>query len=436
VKGTIWEKEVDDSRAGFDRSELESLFASAASGATRDRGVSSAVAPKKEVAALLDPKTANNMAIAISRFKLTPEQIAAALTSGDEIAFSTDQLASLIAMLPSAEDVELCQSFDGPVETLGKAEQFVLAISAVPRYAARTKCMLTRATFGEKVGELSEAVGHVSAAAAEVRGSGALRSVLELTLGLGNHLNGGTSKGGAWGFKLDSLSKIISIKTADGKSTLLHYIARLLQKEADADGKSKALLLAAEMPTLEAAARVVWADEAAEVTALTAALKQVETQVKLDKNEAFTASLGGFHSAASSQASQLAARHKEVDEACSSLNAWFGENKDAPPEQIFSTLHNFTLMLEKAHRYNLECDEKERRKNQPGVRRVSVSAPRPPGGAPAAAALNAGVGAELAAKLAKRNQNRGNLVDNVEAGMENGTLLRQRRQESFAKRNR
>ena len=62
----------------------------------------------------------------------------------------------------------------------------------------------------------------------QVRSSRALKAVLEHTLALGNYLNGSSSKGGAWGFKIDSLNKLIGTKTVDGSSTLLHYLAREL----------------------------------------------------------------------------------------------------------------------------------------------------------------------------------------------------------------
>ena len=62
----------------------------------------------------------------------------------------------------------------------------------------------------------------------QVRSSRALKAVLEHTLALGNYLNGSSAKGGAWGFKIDSLNKLIGTKTVDGSSTLLHYLAREL----------------------------------------------------------------------------------------------------------------------------------------------------------------------------------------------------------------
>ena len=54
---------------------------------------------------------------------------------------------------------------------------------------------------------------------AQVRSSKALKQVIEYALAIGNYLNGGTNKGGAWGFKIESLNKLIGTKTLDNKST-------------------------------------------------------------------------------------------------------------------------------------------------------------------------------------------------------------------------
>ena len=135
------------------------------------------------------------------------------------------------SILPSAEDIEIVKSYDGPLSALGKAELFVLAIAKVshahhplspsrplihsssallsssssrsprlprapsrslalalspfhflsfghspptlslhgvtqvPRYMIRTKCMLIRANFDEKLAELREDVVAVQVAA-------------------------------------------------------------------------------------------------------------------------------------------------------------------------------------------------------------------------------------------------------------------------------
>ena len=98
-------------------------------------------------------------------------------------------------------------------------------------------------------------------------------------------------------------------------------------------------------------------------------------------------------------------------------------------EEIFSSLNNFTLTLEKGHRFNLDCDDKERKKARQDAAAAAAAAQRKGGGAAAnrgsvhpGGAPKAGVGvdSELAAKIGKRN----NLVDGARDNMANGIRSR------------
>ena len=133
-------------------------------GGDRDSGAGPKKPAKPTIVTLVDPKTANNVGIAISRFKKSEAEIASAITDGSETAFTSDQLSSLLAILPSAEDVETVKGYEGDVAMLGKTEQFYLAIAGEPRFQIRTRCMLIRATFPEKEAELKEKLKAVSAA--------------------------------------------------------------------------------------------------------------------------------------------------------------------------------------------------------------------------------------------------------------------------------
>jgi diaphanous 1 len=48
---------------------------------------------------------------------------------------------------------------------------------------------------------------------------------LEIVLALGNYLNGGTPRGGVYGFKLDGLQKLSTVKSVDNKLTLMNFLA-------------------------------------------------------------------------------------------------------------------------------------------------------------------------------------------------------------------
>ena len=88
----------------------------------------------------------------------------------------------------------------------------------------------------------------------------------------------------------------------------------------------------------------------------------VTAQVKLDKNEKFTATMGAFHSKAKSEFEKMNEERKAADDEATKMIKWLGEDAKTQPEDLFSQLHNFRLTLEKGHRYNLDCDEKEAKK--------------------------------------------------------------------------
>ena len=144
IKGTMWENEVGDEGAFKSDVAEPSMFA--ASGAPEEGGGGRRRRPrprgnrpaKPTIVTLVDPKTANNVGIAIS-FKKSEAEIASAITDGSETAFTSDQLSSLLAILPSAEDVETVKGYEGDVAMLGKTEQFFLAIAGVPRFQIRTR---------------------------------------------------------------------------------------------------------------------------------------------------------------------------------------------------------------------------------------------------------------------------------------------------------
>lgn len=48
--------------------------------------------------------------------------------------------------------------------------------------------------------------------------------MIKCTLAIGNYVNGDSARGGAFGFKIDAITKAGDIKSADGKETLLMSI--------------------------------------------------------------------------------------------------------------------------------------------------------------------------------------------------------------------
>lgn len=71
---------------------------------------------------------------------------------------------------------------------------------------------------------LYEAGAAVEGACEQVRYSLVLREVLQRVLAIGNHLNGSSNRGGAYGFKLADLSKLVQV----GHAAKIHSIWGIL----------------------------------------------------------------------------------------------------------------------------------------------------------------------------------------------------------------
>jgi hypothetical protein len=63
--------------------------------------------------------------------------------------------------------------------------------------------------------------------------SSTLVRILEMVLAVGNHLNGGSCRGSASGFKLDTLLKLMDVKGKNKRTTLLHFVVAELLKSDD-----------------------------------------------------------------------------------------------------------------------------------------------------------------------------------------------------------
>jgi hypothetical protein len=161
---------------------------------------------------------------------------------------------------------------------LGKCEQFLLEVMTVPDFAARLQCLICEARFEDNLDSIVGRLTTLQTATRELEDSVWFRRLLELVLGVGNYLNGGTPRGRAHGFKLDSLVKLATIKSVDSKTTLLHYLAELVHtKEAEL------LDVGEELTHSKPGARVSGSQLRADMAELSKGVKQV--QQELEKNQ-------------------------------------------------------------------------------------------------------------------------------------------------------
>jgi formin 2 len=278
--GTLWGAHADADGAEsslVDSAEIESLFANkptpaaAATPAGRDAlgrasggGGGGGGAPR--AAPLLDSMRARNCEIMLRRAcrSAPAESLIEALCRFELARVTPDAVAGMAAFIP--ESAEATKLRAAPAAALtAPAERFMAAVSRAPRWAATLRVAAFAQGLDAGIASATASLATAQAFAVEVTSSASLPGVMRAILSVGNVMNAGTARGGAKGFRLASLEQLSRTRSAAGKTTLLHYLAKLLQAKLPA-----LLTWHASLPSLSAASRVDLPAAAAEVASLRA----------------------------------------------------------------------------------------------------------------------------------------------------------------------
>ncbi|WVZ16844.1 hypothetical protein V8G54_009826 [Vigna mungo] len=193
----------------------------------KDTTPRSVLAPQNQEDRVLDPKKSQNIAILLRALNVTIEEVCESLLEGITDTLGTELLESLLKMAPSKEEErKLKEHKDDSPTKLGPAEKFLKAVLDVPFAFKRVEAMLYIVNFESEVEYLRKSFQTLEAACEELRNSRMFLKLLEAVLKTGNRMNVGTNRGDAHAFKLDTLLKLVDVKGADGKTTLLHFVVQ------------------------------------------------------------------------------------------------------------------------------------------------------------------------------------------------------------------
>ncbi|RHY68277.1 hypothetical protein DYB30_010536, partial [Aphanomyces astaci] len=359
VQSTVWSS-LSDTSVSLEPFDLEWMFRKANPASTVDKD--SNEKKKKDSAAvlLLDSKTQQNVGIALARFKLSPSDVKAGLLAMDQTAISVDHLSSLIALAPTLEEQDLLKNYDGPVHVLGAVEKFFLEMLSIPRYTQRIKCFRFSLQFEHRVLEIQAQVDTLSAATDQIADSAKIKLFVQYTLyfsvlvlAIGNYMNGGTARGGAYGFKLDALAKLHTVRGIDSKVTLMHYLARHLEQF-----QPDLIAFVKEVPHVTEAKRLSLDQIKADINVCNSELAMLQGQVHASKNTAdaadqFYAKMAPFAQEAADVMDDVTKEFGAVEAAFTDLVGSFGEDaRKFGAMDFFTILDEFTTELKKAFRAN------------------------------------------------------------------------------------
>nr|XP_043638299.1 formin-like protein 1 [Erigeron canadensis] len=314
---------------------------------------------------VLDPKKSQNIAIALRASSVTTEEVCDALLEGNLGALGTEVLESLLKMAPTKEEERKLKEYrvDSPSK-LGPAEKFLKAVLDVPFAFKRVCAMLYVSNFGSEVEYLKRSFQTLEAACEELRNNRMFLKLLEAVLKTGNRMNIGTNRGDAQAFKLDTLLKLIDIKGADVKTTLLHFVvqeiirlegARLSSPTTNQTTKPAAGLqivssLSSDLLNVKKASAMDSEVLNGDVTRLSNGIANIINIVKLMEGTKFSDSMNKFLSIAQQEVIKIQVQERETVSLVKEVTEYFHGNsakEEAHPLRIFVIVKDFLTVLDR-----------------------------------------------------------------------------------------
>jgi len=308
---------------------------------------------------LIEEKRSYNTDITLARFRMTNSHIRDAILSMDETALDQDKLLQLIKVAPTQDEIELLQAYTGDVNALGNTEKFFRCISSIPRIQRRLEFMLFKQQFKGLYVGFKANIDSVSSGLTQIKNSKALKKILTITLAFGNYMNGGTPKGGVWGFKLSGLNRLNSSKSVDNQSSLLHYIVDFINKTQP---QVKAFI--EDIGACHEACRVESLFLEGEVAKIVAVVQRIEVELQRSEEsiiDRFVPVMRDFYSKANKKISKINSRLKQTLEDYNSLLKYFavGADEKMQWEDFFGIFDRFVKSYQVAEKQIDEIKEKK-----------------------------------------------------------------------------
>ncbi|KAG0377050.1 hypothetical protein BGX24_006792 [Mortierella sp. AD032] len=183
---------------------------------------------------IVEQRRAHQINIMLGGMKHTNPEVRHAIFRMDEELLTLVQLTNLLKYVPDAEETgKLLEYKDAPDDVkvqLGRAEAFFVEILTIDRYQQRLEGLIFKVTFRGVLDGVNEAIKAVSLASRSLKNAKYFKELLNLILMLGNYMNGSSHNGGAFGFKIASINKLVDTKASNTPNmTLLHFLTSITE---------------------------------------------------------------------------------------------------------------------------------------------------------------------------------------------------------------
>ncbi|XP_063559173.1 protein diaphanous homolog 2 isoform X4 [Gorilla gorilla gorilla] len=322
---------------------------------------------KKKVKELriLDPKTAQNLSIFLGSYRMSYEDIRNVILEVNEDMLSEALIQNLVKHLPEQKILNELAELKNEYDDLCEPEQFGVVMSSVKMLQPRLSSILFKLTFEEHVNNIKPSIIAVTLACEELKKSESFNRLLELVLLVGNYMNSGSRNAQSLGFKINFLCKIRDTKSADQKTTLLHFIADICEEKY-----RDILKFPEELEHVESASKVSAQILKSNLASMEQQIVHLERDIKKfpqaeNQHDKFVEKMTSFTKTAREQYEKLSTMHNNMMKLYENLGEYFiFDSKTVSIEEFFGDLNNFrTLFLEAVRENNKrrEMEEKTRR---------------------------------------------------------------------------
>ncbi|CAA0820663.1 Formin-like protein 1 [Striga hermonthica] len=316
---------------------------------------------------VLDPKKSQNVAILLKALHVTVDEVCEGLLEGNADILGTELLESLLKMAPTKEEERKLKEYsdDSPLIKLGAAERFLKAVVDIPYAFKRVEAMLYISNFDSEVEYLRKSFATLEAACEELRNSRMFQKLLEAVLKTGNRMNVGTNRGDAHAFKLDTLLKLIDIKAADGKTTLLHFVVHEIiraETSTNDDARCRKLglqvvsSLGSELSNVKKAAVMdadVLGSDVSKLLKGIDSIREITNMIMLLGEGKFVENVGFFVRRAEEEIFRVRAQESLAMSLVKEITEYFHGNsakEEAHPFRIFTVVRDFLGVLDRVCR--------------------------------------------------------------------------------------
>uniref|UniRef100_A0A8C3J439 Protein diaphanous homolog 2 n=1 Tax=Calidris pygmaea TaxID=425635 RepID=A0A8C3J439_9CHAR len=316
---------------------------------------------------VLDGKSAQNLSIFLGSFRLPYEEIKNIILEVDEEKLS-ESLIQVLKNLPEQKELNALAELKDEYNDLAEPEQFGVVMSSVKMLRSRLNGILFKLMFEEHVNNIKPDIMAVTLACEEMKKSESFSKLLELVLFLGNYMNSGSRNAQSLGFNISFLCKIRDTKSADQKTTLLHFLAEICE-----ENYRDILKFPDELHHVESASKVSAQTLKSNLDSMNHQIQRLENDIEnfpktQDEHDKFVEKMSisfFFAESAREQYEKLSNMHNNMTKLYENLGEYFTfDPKAISIEEFFGDLSNFrTLFLDalKENNKRRELEEKTKR---------------------------------------------------------------------------